>query len=165
MIGLGVLLVVGALVGSIVAVVAVKAADYVGVGDKAGTTSPAPVLPTTGSITQSPTSPQGPTRSSPPSSSKPPPPHHGITLHVSPKQAGSYDKVTLTGTYPGHDGATLQVQRSVGNGAWSDFPTTTHVTGGTFDTYIQTGMVGLNRLRMVDTANGAMSNVATVTIG
>jgi hypothetical protein len=162
-IGLAGLLVIGALVGSIIAVVAVKAADYVGVGDKAGTTGPEPVLPSTGSITQHPST-KPPTTSSP-STSRRPPRQHLIHLTASPPTAGTYERVNLTGSYSGHDGATLQVQRSVGDGAWSDFPTTTHVSGGRFATYIETGMVGVNHFRMLDKATGKMSNVATVTIG
>ena len=162
-IAITVIVVVGALVGSIVAVVAVKAADYLGVGDKAGSSSPGPVLPTTGAITRSPTN-TAPS-SSAPATSKPPPQQHVITLTASPRQAASYQRVNLTGSYPGHDGAVLQVQRRVGNGAWSDFPTSTHVSGGRFATYIQTGMAGVNRFRVVDKATGKASNVASVTIG
>ncbi len=78
----------------------------------------------------------------------------------------SFERINLTGTYAGHDGSTLQVQRSLGTGPWADFPATpTTVSSGTFATYIQTSMLGANHIRMVDTVTGAMSNVVTVTIG
>jgi hypothetical protein len=163
-VGIGVLLAIGVLIGAIVAVVAVKAADYAGLGDPStGRSSPEPILPSTGQVTASP--PTKTPHSSPPTSKRPRKPQPAIRLTASPPSAGSYEKVNLTGTYPGHDGATLQVQRSLGNGPWSDFPTTTHVSGGSFATYIQTGMVGVNHFRMLDQATGKTSNVATVTIG
>jgi hypothetical protein len=167
-VGLGVLLAIGVLIGAVVAVVAVKAADYAGLGDSStGRSTPEPILPSTaGAVTDSP--PTKTPHSSPPSSSrsqKPPSQQHAIRLAASPPSAGSYERVNLTGTYPGHDGATLQVQRSLGSGAWSDFPTTAHVSGGRFATYIQTGMTGVNHFRMLDQATGKTSNVATVTIG
>jgi len=51
------------------------------------------------------------------------------------------------------------------NGAWSDFPVTASVSGGRFSTFIQTGMVGLNRFRMLDTDTGETSNEVKVQIG
>ena len=51
------------------------------------------------------------------------------------------------------------------NGAWSDFPVTVPVSGGTFGTFVQTGNVGPNRFRVVDTDSEAVSNEVTVTVG
>jgi hypothetical protein len=163
-VGFGVLIAIGVLIGAIVAVVAVKAADYAGLGDPStGRSSPEPILPSTGQVTETP--PTKTPHSHPPTSSAPPQHQHAIRLTASPPSVGTYQKVNLTGTYPGHDGTTLQVQRSLGNGPWSDFPTTTHVSGGRFATYIETGMVGVNHFRMLDKSTGKTSNVATVTIG
>jgi hypothetical protein len=167
LVGLSVLLVIGLLIGGILAVIAVKAADYVGLGDDAGlsTSSPEPILPTTGGATHT----VAPPTNTPPSTT-----HHththkprsGLTLTASPTHVSSFDRINLTGRYPGHDGAALQVQRSLGDGPWEDFPVNpTTVSDSTYATYIQTSMVGENHIRMVDTATGKMSNVVTVTIG
>jgi hypothetical protein len=167
LIGLSVLLVIGVLVGGIFAVIAVKTADYVGLGEGSdGTTSPAPILPTTGDATHTAKPPRTPpTTTTTRRTHRPPPAQHGLTLSASPKSVPSYGKINLSGVYAGHDGATLQVQRAVGTGAWSDFPTTTAVTDGAYATYIQTSMVGVNHIRMLDKATGTMSNVVTVRVG
>jgi hypothetical protein len=148
----------GAVLGGILAVVAVKTADYVGLGHR-GESTPVSILPTTGDVTQPPPPPPSTT------STTPNPRRHRITLVISPTTAASYQRVNLTGSYPGHDGAVLQIQRRLGSGPWSDFPATTHVNGDRFATYIQTGMAGVNHFRMLDETTGAASNVATVTIG
>lgn len=167
LIGLAVLLTIGVLIGGIVAVIAVKAADYAGLGNNGGSSSPQPLLPTTGDATKT----TGSTGTPPTTSNPPPPPKttkkppRSFVLNASPRSAGSYAKVNLTGQYNGAEGSTLQVQRSVGTGPWSDFPTTTTVHGGTFATYIETGMTGVNHFRMLDKATGEMSNAVAVTIG
>ena len=73
-------------------------------------------------------------------------------------------QIDLTGTYPGGEGAILQVQR-LENGAWSDFPVTMSVSGGTFATYVQTSQLGPNQFRVIDTDTEAISNDVTVTVG
>ena len=73
-------------------------------------------------------------------------------------------QIDLTGTYPGGEGAILQVQRLQG-GAWADFPVTMSVSGGTFATYVATGQVGANQFRVVDTDTQVASNEITVTVG
>lgn len=169
-IGLSALLAIGVLIGGIVAVIAVKAADYAGIGDDRGNSSPAPILPTTGDATKTatptiptePTTPKTPRTPRTPTRSKP---HHAITLTASPTRVGSLERINLSGRYPGHDGATLQVQRSLGAGPWADFPVDTSVSTDTYATYIQTSMLGVNRFRMLDKTTGKTSNVATVKIG
>jgi len=164
LIGLSVLLAIGILIGAVLAVIAVKTADYVGLGGDRSTSSPAPILPTTGDATK--TAPP-PTRHTPPTTPATHRRHHTITITLTarPDTAGSYQQVNLTGGYPGHDGVTLQVQRSLGKGPWSDFPTSTSVNGGTYATYIKTGLIGVNHFRMLDKATGKSSNIVTVTIG
>lgn len=165
----GMLVVVGLLVGGVVAVVALKAADVAGVGQpQAQSTEPPPGLGTsTPPVTQSTT--DFPGTSAPPTTSATtttprPRPQRAIRLLVSPQQAGTYERVDLTGVYRGAaDGTTLQVQRAEGN-VWADFPTSASVSAGTFATYIETGVNGLNRFRMLDTANGRASNVVRVRI-
>lgn len=166
-IGLSALVAIGVLIGGILAVIAVQAANYVGIGNSSSNSNSGPdlVFPTTGEpTTKAPTtSPTLPT--SPATTRSKQPAEHKITLSASPRSAGSFQRVNLAGSYPGHDSGTLQVQQSVGSGPWSDFPVTATVSGGRFATYIQTARVGTNHFRMMDKATGRTSNTATVTIG
>ena len=66
-------------------------------------------------------------------------------------------QIDLTGTYQAGEGAILQVQR-IENGAWSDFPVTMSVSGGTFATYVQTSRTGPNKFRVIDTDSDVVSN-------
>lgn len=166
LVGLSVLLVIGLLIGGIFAFIAVRAADYVGIGDGIGTStsSPEPILPTTGDATHT----VEPPTTTPPSTTihTTHKPRSALSLEASPDHVASFQRINLTGTYAGHDGSRLQVQRSLGDGPWADFPVTpTSVSNGTYATYIQTSMTGENHIRMVDTVTGVMSNVVTVTIG
>jgi hypothetical protein len=169
LIGLSVLLAIGLLVGGIIAVIAVKAADYVGLGGTPGnsTSGPNPILPTTGDATHT----AGPPTRTPASTTQTTThptahqPRPAFSLVARPTAVASFGKINLTGRYPGHDGTTLQVQRSIGKGPWEDFPTTTAVSGGTFATYIQTSMVGVNHIRMLDKATGKTSSTVTVRVG
>ena len=91
-------------------------------------------------------------------------PAQGISLSVTQQSVSPMQHIDLTGTYQAGEGAVLQVQRLEG-GTWSDFPVTMSVTGGTFATYVQTGQVGPNQFRVVDTDSQVMSNEVTVTVG
>ncbi len=170
LVGVGLLVVVGLLVGGVIGVVALKAADVAGVGETQGPeTGPPPGLgPTTpGQTTESTatndagTQP-GTTTTSETSTRRPP--QRQIVLTASPQQAATYQRVNLSGTYRAGEGTTLQVQREQG-GTWADFPTSASVSGGTFATYIETGQTGPNRFRVIDTSSGRASNVVTVRIG
>ena len=88
----------------------------------------------------------------------------GIILAASPRSVSPGQQLNLSGRY-GREGASLQIQRQQGGGVWTDFPVTTTVTGGTFDTYIVTSQTGTAQLRVIDKATGRTSNVVTVTIG
>ncbi|MEI2714019.1 MAG: hypothetical protein V9G04_12205 [Nocardioides sp.] len=88
----------------------------------------------------------------------------GITLQSPQAEVGVLQQITLSGEYPGGDGAVLQVQRFA-SGSWVDFPVTANVSGGKFSTYIQTGQTGENKFRMTDKSNETSSNEITVTIG
>lgn len=87
-----------------------------------------------------------------------------ISLSAGQLQVGNFDRIDLTGVYPGGEGAVLQVQRFEG-GSWSDFPATTAVSNETFSTYVQTGVDGVNRFRMLDKSEGVHSNEVKVTVG
>ena len=91
-------------------------------------------------------------------------PAEAISLTAVQQSVSPMQQIDLTGTYPAGEGAVLQVQRFE-NGAWSDFPVTVPVSGGTFGTFVQTGNVGPNRFRVVDTDSEAVSNEVTVTVG
>lgn len=86
-----------------------------------------------------------------------------ISLSAGQLQVNSFDRIDLTGVYPGGEGAVLQVQRFE-NGSWEDFPTTTAVSNETFSTYIQTGVTGANRFRMFDKSEGVASNEVKVKV-
>lgn len=174
LVGASLLLVVGLLVGGVVAVAALKAADVAGVGEtQVPDTGPPPGL---GPTTETPDTTVGPKTTAPPMSAPTTPtqtpttttrtrrpPQPAIMLTASPLQATTYQRVSLSGTYAAVPGTSLQVQRKQG-GAWADFPTTAHVNGGTFSTYIATGQAGQNPFRVVDTATGKTSNVVVVMI-
>lgn len=168
LVGVGLLVIVGLLVGGLIAVVALKAADVAGVGEKgAESTDPPPGLfpnGPNGSSTPPPTSPRPTTPpTSQPTTRRPPQP--AIELVASPLQAATYERVNLTGSYRGAPtGASLQVQRAEAGGAWADFPTSASVSDSTFATYIETGRLGPNRFRVVDASTGKMSNVVVVLI-
>ena len=91
-------------------------------------------------------------------------PATAITLTATQQSVSPMQQIDLTGTYPAGEGAILQVQRFE-NGAWSDFPVTMSVSGGTFATYVQTSQVGANKFRVVDTDTRLASNELTVTVG
>jgi hypothetical protein len=87
----------------------------------------------------------------------------GIALVVSPQRVAAGGRINFRGSY-GREGASLQIQRQNG-GSWTDFPVSTTVVSGTFDTWITTSQTGTAPFRMIDSATGVVSNVVTVTIG
>jgi hypothetical protein len=172
-----VLIGVALLVGGIIVAIGLKAVDVVGLDAPRSTSPENVVIPT-----QTASSPSGGPKSSTRSPSNRPTktrptqtrptqtrttkssPVGAISLTVSPQQVSTYDRINLTGSYPAPDGTTLQVEREESAGVWADFPVTATVNGGTFSTYIETGRVGTNRLRMADQSTGKVSNVAVVAV-
>jgi hypothetical protein len=72
------------------------------------------------------------------------------TLNASPTQASTFERVSLTGRFPGMNaGVTLFVERKEG-GSWSSFADVTMTTDrrGTYSTWIETGQTGPNRFRI-----------------
>ena len=166
LIGVVMLLVVGGLIGVVVAVAGLKAADLAGIGQTKHTTSSGQRLHIprnvgthrSGASSAHPAS-GTPTGGAPHTRHA----HRAFSLTASPKTARSLQKINLTGTYKAPDGTTLQVQRRQ-DGGWADFPTTAHVVGGSYATFIETTHLGANHLRMMDKASGRSSNVATVVV-
>jgi hypothetical protein len=166
LLGIVMLLVVAGLIGVVLAVAGLKAANLAGIGDTEQPTRsnerlhiPRNVASSTpGRSTGTTTSSSTPT---PTTHSKPP--QHLITLRVSPSSVGSFEHINLSGSYRAPDGTTLQVQRKE-NGVWTDFPVTTHVSGGSFATYVETAHTGLNLFRVSDGASTRTSNVVRVTV-
>ena len=91
-------------------------------------------------------------------------PDRQITLSASASAVGPMQQFDLTGSYPGGEGAIVQVQRAVGD-EWLDFPATGAVSGESFTIPVQTSQPGVNRLRVIDTDSGLKSNVVRVDIG
>jgi hypothetical protein len=168
LVGLGVLVIVALLVGGIVGVIAIKAADVAGIGstpssDSGGVTFPSDRQPR--STSEEPTTPAAPTGSTPPTQTGQGPKKAGIRLTATPSDAATYQRVNLTGTYAAAPpGTSLQVQRREGT-TWADFASVTaSVDAGRFTTWIETGQPGPNRFRVFDAGSGKASNVVVVNI-
>jgi hypothetical protein len=91
-------------------------------------------------------------------------PEPDITLQAAQTAVGNFERIDLTGVYPGGEGAILQVQRFEG-GQWVEFGVTIPVSNQTFSTYVQSAQTGVNRFRVVDNATGEPSNQVKVTVG
>ena len=91
-------------------------------------------------------------------------PKKRISLQAGQPTVAPMARIDLTGTYPGGEGAVLNVQK-FSDGSWQDFYSiSATVTNGTFSTYIQTGTPGLNRFRVTDSDTHLSSNQVRVTI-
>ena len=174
LVGAGVLVAVALVIGGVVSVIALGAAKVTGI-DSAGSgpsSPPSLYIPSDQPTTRpenfpDPTKPSGSASAAPAPSAAPTakkkPKSKAISLQAFPAKVGANQRINLTGVYQGGEGAQLQVQRF--DGGWSDFPVSTSVSGGLFNTYIFSGRSGTNRFRMVDKANGRHSNAVRVQIG
>jgi hypothetical protein len=91
-------------------------------------------------------------------------PKKRISLQAGEQSVAPMGRIDLSGTYPGGEGAVLNVQK-FSNGSWQDFYSiSASVTNGTFQTYIQTGTPGPNRFRVIDSDTQLASNPVKVTI-
>jgi hypothetical protein len=87
-----------------------------------------------------------------------------ISLQTGQSEVPAMGRIDLTGTYPGAEGAVLNVQK-FSNGSWQDFYSiSATVTNGSFSTYIQTGTPGMNRFRVIDSDSKLASNEVRVRI-
>jgi hypothetical protein len=167
--GLLAMVIVAAVVGGFLALGALAASRVLGVGGSdsgAGATAGASMYLPEPEATAVPESSDAPSSDEPsgPSSSAPAKPANPIRLAAAPRSVGSFERINLTGTYPGGNGAILQVQRKE-DGRWVEFSVTAGVNGESFATYVQTSRVGENRFRMLDTDSKKVSNAVTVTVG
>ena len=175
LVGLVVLVTVGAVVGGIVAVITIKAADLAGIDDTGANTGlhPRPggggagpssgetsstgpsTSPTTSTPTTSSTGPTGPTATAG---------DRRFTLSASPLAVAPSERIDLDGRCPAlPSGTVLQVQRKEGR-QWNDFPVTATCSGGSYSTYILTGHSGLNRFRMLALGSDETSNTVRVQV-
>ncbi len=169
LVGVGALVAISLVVGLILAGGALAATRVLGVsGDSVDGPSSSPTLylpdPTDTEGSEEPpiSLPAEPEESSTPFN--PPADEEVISLSASQTEVSAMEPIDLTGTYPGGEGAILQVQKFE-NGGWNDFPVTVSVAGETFSTFIQTGQLGKNRFRVVDSDTGKKSNEIRVKIG
>ena len=116
-----------------------------------------------------PLTPQSPTQEpteTPTETRSPRPPQSRATLTATPLEAGTYERIDLSGTFPTlPEGVQLQVERKEGD-AWVIFPVSvTTRPGGVFSTYVQTGRVGTNLFRVTDPGSGRSTPPVRVQIG
>jgi len=96
---------------------------------------------------------------------KPSRPAKRITLISGQARVSSFGRIDLSGTFPGGEGAVLEVQRLEG-GDWADFYSITAVvSAGAYATVVQTSRTGVNTFRMIDSDSGQTSNPVRVTVG
>ena len=172
--GLRALVVVSLLVGGVISVVALGAAKVSGVGRaSSGATQqlslyiPSGEPSTRPEVYPDPTTASSatPSETASPSDtpSKPDKNARTITLQAFPDKVAPGQRINLTGVYPGGEGSTLQVQRM--EGGWTDFPVTTSVSGGLYNTWIVTSRTGTQKFRVLDIGSNRHSNAVTVSIG
>jgi hypothetical protein len=166
----GVTLAVGLILGG-VAVAGAKVAGLGDDGDSTGSTAEQSLYVPVPEKTPKDTSPQvtlAPDGSSSASATREPTksesPRKQITLSAGATAVGSMERLDLTGVYSGGEGSILRVERYA-DGSWQDFGVTVSVSDETFSTYVQTGVLGVNKFRVVDTDSGLESNEVRVTIG
>lgn len=183
-VALAAVLVAAVVIGGFVGVLAFAGARVAGVGAPSSTATEEPSLyiPDEALSTKRPEEPAAsstPTPSSAPSAGpapaqadqdrkkrdeprREPRPKPRIVLRASPTSGSTYQRIYLRGSYAGGNGSTLTVQRF--EGGWSAFPVTASVSGGTFETWVESGQEGANRFRVVDRSSGRASNPVTVTL-
>lgn len=174
--GLLALIGVGVVVGLIAGLGALAGARVVGVGDESSDTSsggeasmylpkPERTKPAAGpDITLRPGQESVPANTEPSEPKTTKKPKQVISLSAAQTEVAPMQNIDLTGTYPGGEGAILQVQRFE-NGAWEDFPASpVSVSDQTFSTYVLTGIPGQQRFRMIDTGSGKTSNEVKVMV-
>lgn len=95
----------------------------------------------------------------PPSDPLPP----GLVLTISPDSVASGQTFTVSGTYSGRDGVSLQLQR-LEDGIWADYPNDVEVAMGQYSTTASSTMTGTNSFRVFDQSTNRASNVVSVLV-
>ena len=172
LVGVGALVAVAVIIGAVVSVVALGAAKVSGINDtRSEATQPPSLFFPSAEPTTTPEGVPDPERSdqtdpgAPASVSPKAAPQKRarvISLQAFPRRVSPNERVNLTGVYKGAEGSRLQVQRF--ENGWADFPVSTSVSGGLFDTYVFSRREGVNRFRMVDKVSGGRSNAVRVLI-
>jgi len=88
-----------------------------------------------------------------------------ISLSAGSGTVEDNEELMLSGTYPGGEGAVLDIFYNVNKTGWEEFPLDTNVSGGIFQTYVQTYKTGVIKWRLKDSSTGKVSNVVTVRHG
>jgi hypothetical protein len=88
-----------------------------------------------------------------------------ISLSVGSSTVEDNEELMLSGTYFGGEGAVLDILYNVNGAGWEEFPLDTNVSGGIFQTYVQTYKTGKIQWRVKDSSNGTRSNTVTVRHG
>jgi hypothetical protein len=176
--GLVALVAVAVSVGVVLGIVALVGTHILGVGgeDASGASnadaslylpSPSPTETPRGpalTLSAAPSETGAPTATAPPTRIKRP--KKVITLQASTVRAAPMALFTLSGVYPGGEGALLRLQRQMPGGGWQDFGIPdVAVSGGQYSTQVQTGRPGVQKFRMKNVDSGRVSNVVRVRIG
>jgi hypothetical protein len=85
-----------------------------------------------------------------------------ISLTAGSNQVASNQELMISGTYVGGEGSVLDIYYNVNNAGWTEFPLDTNVSGGIFQTYVQTYKTGIIKWRVQDSSTNRVSNVVTV---
>jgi hypothetical protein len=88
-----------------------------------------------------------------------------ISLTVGSTSVEDNEELMLSGTYVGGEGAVLDILYNVNRTGWEEFPLDTNVSGGIFQTYVQTYKTGVIQWRVKDSSTGKVSNVVSVRHG
>jgi hypothetical protein len=175
--GLLALLGVGLAVGLLVSGAALAGTSVLGLGDSTDTgeasgaqsvyvPKPSPTEEESGALITLAPKPT-PTGGGVSESEEAPEPEDAISLSAAVTEVRPGEPIDLSGVYPGHEGATLVVQRFE-EGDWVDFAdgdVTTTVSDETFSTYVITERTGQARWRVRDTKTDDVSNEVRVKIG
>lgn len=180
--GLIALVAVAVVVGLLAGIGALAATRLLGIGDDSGTSSggPAggqslylpPIVRTTGDPDPlfTPISPSAPTTTPDDYFTETPvetetAQEPAISLSVGSSSVEDNEELMLSGTYVGGEGAVLDILYNVNKTGWEEFPLDTNVSGGIFQTYVQTYKTGAIQWRVKDSSTGKISNVVTVRHG
>ena len=175
LVGIGALVAVALVIGVVVGAVALGAVHVSGLTSaKSDATEPPRLVMPTGDPTTTPQTFPDPAKPSGASSRAPTKPSSSrghkhrskakaISLQAFPDHVSAGQRINFSGVYAGGEGRRLQVQRF--ESGWQDFPATTSVSGGLFNTYVFTARTGMTRFRVVDTTTGKASNPVRVRIG